>query len=230
MRLYIIIFFILFYTCYAKDSKDKLTETERKNAIVACANSHLESCEKLLNDNVPNIQTCNVRTECEFVGWLYIQVQDYTQSLPYLKKACDSNHKESCDKLGFSYQRLNNYKKAKKYYKIACNKGSMSGCYNLSLLYHDGLGVRHSYEMANMLFEKICDNNEGLGCLQLGIAYKEGYGVIQNQDKAKTYFEKGCTLGNNESCDFLDAYQEDVQDQDDDNENDFTEKYDNQKS
>lgn len=210
MRLYIL-FFMLFYLCYAKDSKNKLSESERKNAIVACANSHLESCEKLLNDNVPDIRTCNVRTECEFSGWLYIQVQEYTQSLPYLKKACDNNHREGCDKLGFSYQRLNNYRKAKKYYKIACNKGSMSGCYNLAMLYYDGLGVRHSYEMANTLFAKICDNREGLGCLQLGIAYKEGLGVIQNQDKAKMYFEKGCSLSNNESCNFLDDYQSDMQ-------------------
>ncbi|TLE03100.1 sel1 repeat family protein, partial [Helicobacter bilis] len=42
-------------------------------------------------------------------------------------------------------------------------------------------------------------------------AYKEGLGVIQNQDKAKMYFEKGCSLSNNESCNFLDEYKGDMQ-------------------
>ena len=199
------------YILHAKEveEQNKLLESEYKSAIVACANTHLESCELLLKNGVPDIKTCNVRTECEFVGWLYIQVQNYTKSLPYLKKACDNNHKEGCDKLGFSYQRLNSYKKAKKYYKIACEKGSMSGCYNLAMLYYDGLGVRHSYEMANMLFKKICDRGEGIGCLQLGVSYIKGYGMIQNYESGRIYFEKGCALGNNESCNFLDSYKND---------------------
>ncbi|WP_304150384.1 hypothetical protein [Helicobacter bilis] len=33
MRLYIL-FLMLFYLCYAKDSKNELSESERKNAIV----------------------------------------------------------------------------------------------------------------------------------------------------------------------------------------------------
>lgn len=194
----------LFHNIYAVQ-KDAL-QTERKNEIVACANTHLESCEMLLKQGVPEVKTCDVRTECEFVGWLYIQVQNYTQSLPYLKKACDNNNRDGCDNLGFSYQRLNNYKKAKQYYKIACDKGSMSGCYNLAMLYYDGLGVRHSYEMANTLFKRICDMGEGLACLQLGVSYVKGYGVIQNYESGITYFQKGCDLGNNEACNFLDRY------------------------
>lgn len=209
MRLTKQIFFIiisLLYIIYAKETKEKLTESEYKSAVVECANTHLEYCEKLLKQGVPDIKTCNVRTECEFVGWLYSQVQNYTRSLPYLKKACDNNHKDGCDKLGFSYQRLNNYKKAKKYYKVACEKGSMSGCYNFAMLYYDGLGVRHSYEKANLLFEKICDNGEGIGCLQIGVSYLKGYGVIQNYEKSNSFFKRGCELGNNEACDFFDSY------------------------
>ena len=203
---YILLHILLMLPLCAEFEERVITDKEKKKAIVECANSHLESCEALLNSGVPELSFCNVRTECEFVGWLYAQVQNYTQSLPYLQKACNNNHKEGCDKLGFSYQRLNDYKKAKKYYKIACDKNSMSGCYNLAMLYYDGLGVRHSYEMANYLYKKICDNREGIGCLHLGLAYVDGNGVLKNIAMAVEYFKKGCELGNNQSCNLLDAY------------------------
>ncbi len=205
---YIILFLSITMFIYCKDIALKLSTDEKKSAIVSCANYHLESCEKLIQNGLPKLKNCNVRTECEFTGWLYSQVQNYTKSLPYLKKACDNNHKEGCDKLGFSYQRLNDYKKAKKYYKMACDKGSMSGCYNLAMLYYDGLGVRHSYEMANILFKKVCENNEGIGCLELAMLYINGYGVSRDINIAQQYFEKGCILGNNESCELYDQYKQ----------------------
>ncbi len=203
---FIILSLCVFIFANTSNTKTKLNDEETKKAIVSCANYHLEFCEKLIANGLPSLRTCNVRTECEFAGWLYAQVQSYTQSLPYLKKACDNRHMEGCNKLGFSYQRLNDYKRAKKYYKIACNNDNMGGCYNLAMLYYDGIGVRHSYEVANTLFQKICDNKEGLGCLQLAISYANGYGVFQNIDTALQYFKTACSLGNNESCSLYDEY------------------------
>ncbi|RDU67634.1 sel1 repeat family protein [Helicobacter didelphidarum] len=200
--------FFLICSCYysfGMDS-DTLDETKRKKAIVECANFHLESCEFLLNSGIPSVQQCNVRTECEFSGWLYAQVQNYTQSLPYLQKACNNNHIEGCNKLGFSYQRLNNYKKAKKYYKLACERNNMGGCFNLAMLYYDGLGVRHSYEMANILYKKVCEKHEGIGCLHLGLAYYNGNGVFKNRETATRYLQKACELGNNQACNLHDEY------------------------
>lgn len=188
----------------SSEQKAHLQNEEKKKLIVECANFRLESCDKLLNDNAVSVKKCDVRTECEFIGWLYAQVQNYTASLPYLQKACDSNHIEGCNKLGFSYQRLNNYKKAKKYYKMSCDGHNMGACFNLGMLYFDGLGVRHSYENANILYEKVCDSGEGIGCLHLGISHLKGYGVFKNKEKSLEYFKKGCALGNNKSCEMQD--------------------------
>lgn len=198
-------FMFILFLLHTLNAKSNLDDATKKQLIVECANYRLKSCDELINDNMPSVKQCDVRTECEFSGWLYAQVQDYTHSLPYLQKACDNNHIEGCNKLGFSYQRLNNYKKAKKYYKIACEKNNMNACFNLGMLYFDGLGVRHSYENANNLYEKVC-NTEGIGCLHLGLSYINGYGVFKNMQQAIDYFKKGCTLGNNKACEMYDEY------------------------
>ncbi|MWV61106.1 sel1 repeat family protein [Helicobacter saguini] len=178
-------------------------DSVKNRLVVECANSHLESCETLL-ENIPSIESCDATNECEFSGWVYAQVQDYNRSIIYLQKACDSNYFEACNKLGFSFQRLNNYKKAKKYYKIACDRDNMNACFNLASLYIDGLGVGKSYEKANKLYEKICNNSEGIGCLHLALAYINGDGVKKNISKALRYFKQGCDLGNNKSCELYD--------------------------
>ncbi|RDU71281.1 sel1 repeat family protein [Helicobacter aurati] len=202
---------MLFYMIVCCAQIPKFLQHTERELVVKCANYHLHSCERLLSQGVPNLASCDVRTECEFVGWLYAQVQEYELSLPYLYKACRANHLEACDKLGISYQRLNNYKKAKKFYKLGCDKNYVSACYNLATLYYEGLGVRHNYEYANILYKQVCDSNEGIGCLHLAISYAKGHGVIKNIEKARVFFEKACTLGNNEGCNFYDAYQEENQ-------------------
>lgn len=202
-------FFIVFFSifvCFIESclADSMLEDSKKKQLIVECANYRLESCEVLLDSNLPSVKACDVRTECEFSGWLLSQVQNYTQSLPYLQKACEGNHIEACNKLGFSYQRLNNYKKAQKYYKIACEKNNMGACFNLGMLYFDGLGVRHSYENANILYEKVCLKGEGIGCLHLGLSYLNAQGVFKNITKSLELFKKGCELGNNKSCEMYD--------------------------
>ena len=151
-----------------------------------------------------------------FAGKFQEMMCDYKSlSLSYCinhyDRQCKAKDYTACDLLGRLHDEQEQYGKAKKYLEMVCDKANnkdmfsmRTSCLYLGRYYHDGLGVRQSYEKAFHYYKKGCDVKPNSGCyLILGIHYNNGDGVIKrNLSKAKELFGIACDLGSQEGCDY----------------------------
>lgn len=148
----------------------------------------------------------------------------------HFDKQCEAKNYVACWVVGtLLHYEQEQYSEAKKYYEMVCDKANSKDSYQMELIngrmgpklpvitsmqiscdklgkyYHNGLGVRQSYEKALQYWKKACDLGNGGGCFLTGGAYYNGKGVKKDLKTAIKFFAKSCELEYGGGCDMLGA-------------------------
>lgn len=71
-------------------------------------------------------------TACYYVGEAYTNLNQLSEALPYLEKACQGDEAAGCERIGHFYLGENKREGAIKYFRKACDLEEAFGCYNLA--------------------------------------------------------------------------------------------------
>ena len=80
-------------------------------------------------------------------------------------------------------------------WKQAAVEGHVGAQSNLGVLYHNGQGVRQSFEEAARWYRKAADQGQAEAQVNLGVAYQTGKGVHQSSEEAARWYRKAADQG-----------------------------------
>ncbi len=130
----------------------------------------------------------------------YYQRGDYTQALPFIKKAADLGLAKAQNRIGYMYRNgygvTQDYYEAVKWYRKAAEQGDALGQSNLGYMYEKGYSVRQDYSEAVKWYRKAAEQGDARGQSNLGVMYENGYGVTQDYTEAVKWYRKAAVQGN----------------------------------
>ncbi len=158
--------------------------------------------------------------DCNFLAENYLNRKEYLHATKYLTKICYSNDDaalKTCTAVATlltdSTYGINDYKRGTEIADYLCNRGDAYGCLLLSNLYFLGEHVEQDLIKAGQYGQKACDLNDPVGCRQVAvITFSEAY-VLKDIKIAQLSFEyhkRACELGNNDSCEDIEDYQDKI--------------------
>lgn len=130
-------------------------------------------------------------------GEEYYKNMEYSNALPYIRKAAEDGHSNAQFRLGYMYDAAQgvakDYAEAAKWYRKAAEQGHVTAQNNLGSLYRRGLGVTQDYAEALKWFNKSASQNSTIAkyaMKNLGLMYENGQGVARDYKKAEQWYKK----------------------------------------
>ena len=134
-------------------------------------------------------------------GEEYYKNKDYSNALPYIRKAAEAGHSNAQFRLGCMYDIAQgvtkDYAEAARWYRKAADQGHATAQNNLGSLYRRGLGVPQDYSEALKLFQKSANqgNKQSRFAMRnLGMMYENGFGIEKNYTKAEEWYKKALAI------------------------------------
>lgn len=112
--------------------------------------------------------------------------------------ACTEGIEQACDSQVVLERNLENIRHA----RDRCEAGESSYCSDLASRYADGRGVPIDEELAMEWYERACDDEHAPACNRLGVLFV----FHGEEDRGLSFMERGCQLGDQPSCESLEAH------------------------
>ena len=123
-----------------------------------------------------------------FVGVHFLEGEDHTSGVSWLKKAAAQGLAESQFRLALCYESGLGVEKslseAVRWYRAAAEQGQPRAQINLGLLYSRGEGIHQDRRLAASWFERAAAQGSNAATYYLAMAYQRGDGVDQDDRKA----------------------------------------------
>ena len=124
----------------------------------------------------------------------------YTQALPWCRKAAEQGNAWAQNNLGLMYQNgqgvTRDYAEAAKWHRKAAEQGNAWGQTYLGLMYQNGQGVIQNDAETAKWHRKAAEQGNAWAQNNLGDMYKRGQGVTQNDAEAVKWYRKSAEQGN----------------------------------
>ena len=157
---------------------------------------------------------------CWYYAFKTEDEKDILHAKEVLVKSCfageTQQNGESCTFLGImaSQEYLDIEQSERELYERACRLNDGWGCYRLAYDYiadKDMEQAKKVGEKALDLLTKSCENGNASGCYFAGSIYSEPLTpnwLKDSDNKAQYYYDKGCRLGDGDSCENANTYDE----------------------
>ncbi len=128
--------------------------------------------------------------------------QQYTEALPYFKRAAAAGNTVAMTNLGFMNEQgqgglAQNDSEAAIWYRKAADANLPQAMVNLAVFYLEGRGgLPKDYAKAADLCRKAADANDPGGMLMLAAMYDDGIGLSKDSAAARDWYQKSADLGN----------------------------------
>ena len=124
-----------------------------------------------LHQDQPSAEVLNAKGESFF------DKKDYTNAIPYFRKAAEQGYARAQCNLGYCYEQgsgvTKDYSEAVKWYRKAAEQGHARAQYNLGLCYYKGSGVTKDYSEAVKWYKKAAEQGDADAQRELNQLYGE---------------------------------------------------------
>ena len=132
-----------------------------------------------------------------------MQLKQYSEALPWLKKAIGNNESLAFFWFGSYYVVQQNYPEAYKWMKKAAESNIHDAYGPLGSMYLYGMGTSKNTNEAFKWTSKAVENGDIASNTGLGIMYVNGLGTERNEKKALDCFKKAASIGDAVACFWL---------------------------